>query len=116
MPAYRLDTFVVPLTVRDTFVARVLETHEVLRRQPGFVRDALMEMPDGSEAVRIATLAEWEDERSMGPAGDAVHALRERTGFDPIAFIRSNGVEADFRVYAPLDERQQEAEAEPSTP
>ena len=44
-PFYRIDRFVVPDAARAEFIGRVRMTHAVLRQQPGFVRDALLEHP-----------------------------------------------------------------------
>ena len=39
---FRLDTFVVPVRARAAFLPRVLETHPLLREQPGFDPQRLM--------------------------------------------------------------------------
>ncbi len=51
-PFYRIDRFVVPDAARAEFIGRVRMTHAVLRQQPGFVRDALLEHPGESPANR----------------------------------------------------------------
>ena len=38
---------VVPHAAREEFLSRVRDTHRVLRRQPGFIRDALLEQVAG---------------------------------------------------------------------
>lgn len=40
---FRVDKFVVPAHAREEFPMRVHATHEVLRTQAGFVRDAILE-------------------------------------------------------------------------
>ena len=59
---FRVDKFVVPRSARDEFLSRVKVTHEVLRRQPGFVRDNLLEQFSGPGEFNIVTIAEWESQ------------------------------------------------------
>ena len=100
---YRLDTFTVPDAAIDEFVMRIRETHELLREQPGFVQDLILEQPAEDGAIRIVTLAEWEDEASIEAAREAVQVMRKTSGFDPAAFIKRAGVEAEFREYYASD-------------
>lgn len=99
MRIYRLDTFTVPDAVLAEFVDRVRETHALLRQQPGFVRDLILEEPEPAGTTRFATMVEWEDEASKRKAADAVRGLRRTTGFDPGAFIAQRGISATFGEY-----------------
>lgn len=100
---YRLDTFTVPGDAITEFVRRIRETHELLRKQPGFVQDFILEQPAEDGAIRIVTLAEWEDEASIKAAREVVQAMRKTSGFDPGAFMKQAGIEADFREYYASD-------------
>lgn len=75
------------------------ETHSLLRTQPGFVQDRILEQAEGEEATRIATMVEWTDDGSMRAAGDAVRRMRRESGFDPQTFMTQRGISADMRVY-----------------
>ncbi len=103
-PVYRLDRFRVPAAARGEFLARVRETHIALRRQPGFVRDLLLEQPleDGSYAV--ATLVEWSSQTSMEQAKAAIQAAHARAGFSPRETIARLGIEAEIGVYEDIPE------------
>ncbi|HWP45863.1 MAG TPA: hypothetical protein VNM22_01765 [Candidatus Limnocylindrales bacterium] len=57
---YRVDKFVVPNSARDEFMARVKATHEVLRKQRGFVQDILLEQFAGPGEFNFVTIVEWE--------------------------------------------------------
>jgi hypothetical protein len=41
---FRVDKFVVPANAREEFLGKVRATHAVLKTQPGFVRDAILEL------------------------------------------------------------------------
>lgn len=54
---YRVDKFSVPQAAKDEFLKRVRDTHHVLRRQPGFIRDTLLEQVAGPGQFNIVTIA-----------------------------------------------------------
>jgi len=44
---YRVDKFVVPSTAREEFLHKVRRTHAVLKAQPGFLQDFVLEQSSG---------------------------------------------------------------------
>ncbi len=82
MTIYRVDKFVVPQAAREEFLKRVYETHEILRRQPGFIRDALLEQISGPGRFNIVTIAEWESQAAIDAARGAIESARAATGFN----------------------------------
>lgn len=112
MNIVRLDRFHAPSSARAALLARIAETHALLRRQPGFVRDAVVERPDG-DGVEIVTTAEWASEAAIAEARVAVRRWQEATGFDPQAFLAANGVAAVLGVFRPV---ATPSTAHPSTP
>lgn len=96
---YRLDRFEVPLAARDEFLARVTETHALLRAQPGFIQDIVIEQPGVAGAFNLATLVEWRDELAVAGARAAVMAMHHRTGFRPDELFARLGVVADLGLY-----------------
>src|SRR4029079_7831551 len=80
---YRVDKFIVPETARDEFLSRVFQTHQVLRRQPGFVGDLLLEQSGGPGRFNFVTVAEWESEDFVPGARAAVQAMHRSQNFDP---------------------------------
>jgi hypothetical protein len=102
-PFYRIDRFVVPDAARAEFIGRVRMTHEVLRQQPGFVRDALLEHPGEApgESV-ILTIAEWRNLAVTEGARAAVAALHIRENFSPQELFARLGIKAELGNYGPL--------------
>jgi hypothetical protein len=96
---YRVDKFQVPEAVREEFLVEVMKTHELLRRQPGFHHDLLLEQVSGPGELNIVTLAAWQDQESVAAAGAAIAESRRATGFDPAAFMSDLGVRADLANY-----------------
>ena len=91
---YRVDKFVVPESAREEFLTKIRETHELLRRQPGFVRDAILEQIAGPGRFNIVTVAEWEDQSAIdaGPRGRQASPCRawiQPAGNDEAAGHRS---------------------------
>lgn len=105
-PIFRIDKFVVPAAARREFVARVVETHELLRRQDGFLGDRLLEQASGPAEFNFVTIAQWRDQDAVNRAGQAVAKLRQRTGFDPHVMFARLGIKADLGNYAPLHEEE----------
>jgi heme-degrading monooxygenase HmoA len=103
-PVFRVDKFVVPDAARSEFVARVLETHEVLREQEGFMGDRLLEQSSGPGEFNFVTIVQWRSQEDVNRAGQAIAALRRRTGFDPHVMFARLGIKADLGNYALLPE------------
>jgi heme-degrading monooxygenase HmoA len=99
MKTYRLDKFVVPHPVRQAFLAKVNETHVMLRTQPGFVRDLLLEQPLTDHRFSLATLVEWESEADLEAARAAVKALHQQKGFVPQEALKQWGITAEIGTY-----------------
>lgn len=53
---YRVDKFKVPRAARNDFLERVLSIHELLRTQPGFVQDFVLEQVGGPGSFNIVTI------------------------------------------------------------
>lgn len=101
---YRLDRFIVPAAARDAFLEKVTATHRVLRQQPGFVRDHLLEQPNGPDETIIVTLAEWSDAEATAPARAAVAEMHRALRFSPQAFMAELGIRAEIGTYRPVTE------------
>ncbi len=102
-PFYRIDRFVVPDAARAEFIGRVRMTHAVLRQQPGFVRDALLEHPGEAPGESIIlTIAEWQNLAVTVGARAAVQALHIREKFDPQELMARLGIKAELGTYRPL--------------
>ncbi|HXH06570.1 MAG TPA: antibiotic biosynthesis monooxygenase family protein [Vicinamibacterales bacterium] len=93
---YRVEKFVVPQAARDEFLKRIHDTHHVLRRQPGFIQDALLEQIAGPGRFNIVTIAEWESEEAIEASRGVVARAHEEAGFNPRETIARLGIEADI--------------------
>ncbi|REF38315.1 antibiotic biosynthesis monooxygenase family protein [Thermasporomyces composti] len=103
-PVYRVDRFVVPADARDEFWKNVRRTHEVLRRQPGFVEDALLENRLDEDRYDIVTIARWASADDLANAKAAVERSHQEAQFSPPEFFRRAGIEADLGTYVRVDE------------
>jgi heme-degrading monooxygenase HmoA len=102
---YRVDRFAVPKAGREEFLSRVRDTHELLRTQPGFLRDFVLEQSLGPGQCNFVTIVEWDNEESVANARAAVMARRQETGFDPQELFARLGIIADLANYRQVDDR-----------
>jgi heme-degrading monooxygenase HmoA len=96
---YRLDRFVVPAAAREEFLTRVSHTHEILRRQAGFVQDFLLERSDEDGATIIVTMVEWDSRETVDRVVPIVQAAHREMGFNPKETIARLGIKAEFGMY-----------------
>jgi heme-degrading monooxygenase HmoA len=100
---YRVDRFVVPAAAREEFMARVFQTHEVLRRQPGFIRDYILEQVSGPAEFNIVTFAEWESDDFVAGARAAVAELHRSTRVDPQELFARLEIRTDLGNYKRIE-------------
>lgn len=99
---FRVDKFVVPESAREEFLSKIRETHQLLRQQPGFLRDAILEQIAGPGKFNIVTVAEWKDQASIDAAREAVRRVHAARGFSPGETMERLGIEADIADYRPI--------------
>ncbi|WP_172300393.1 antibiotic biosynthesis monooxygenase [Pseudoruegeria sp. HB172150] len=100
--SFRIDKFTVPEAARAEFLARVAETHEVLRGCQGFVRDVVYEQYAGPGAFNLITLVEWADQAAIDGAVKRVKAAQDASGFDPRETMARLGITGDIAFYREL--------------
>lgn len=100
---YRVDKFSVPEHARAEFLERVRLTHDVLRVQPGFLRQFLLEQTAGPGKFNFVTFVEWESQNAVEQARDAVAAHHRQLGFDPQQMRSRLGIDADVASYRRID-------------
>jgi hypothetical protein len=96
---YRVDKFIVPNSARDEFMVRVKATHEVLRKQRGFVQDILLEQFAGPGEFNFVTLVEWESLAHVEEAKAVVVAMHKQSNFNPQEMFQRLGIKADMAFY-----------------
>lgn len=99
---YRVDKFVVPNPARENFLAQVKHTHQLLRAQPGFIQDFLLEQPADSDEFNVITIVEWQAKKAIENARAAVMAMHKSTGFNPQEMFVQLGIKADLGNYTPI--------------
>lgn len=100
---FRVDRFNVPNSARTEFLKRVTDTHRLLARQKGFVRDYVLEQSAGPDEFNLVTLAEWESQQDIDEARDAIAELHRQLGFDPREIFGRLGIRAELGNYRPLN-------------
>ncbi|MCB0167841.1 MAG: antibiotic biosynthesis monooxygenase [Anaerolineae bacterium] len=100
---YRLDKFVVPAPAREEFVEKVQTTHQLLKKQSGFLQDFVLEQASGPGEFNIVTMVEWDSIESIEPARAAVMALHQEMNFNPQELFARLGIKADLGSYKRVD-------------
>lgn len=101
---YRVDKFVVPDHAREEFWANVRRTHAVLRDQPGFLDDVLLEKHSGPGRFNAVTIVRWSSPDDLPPARAAVERAHQAAGFRPAEFFERAGIDADLVNYVEAGE------------
>lgn len=100
---YRVDQFVVPEAARDEFLSRVRQTHALLRAQPGFVQDFVLEQSWGQGSFNFVTIVEWANEAVVEQARAAVTKMQARANFNPQELFARLGIKPDLGYYRRVD-------------
>jgi hypothetical protein len=96
---YRVDKFDVPDESRDEFWASVRRTHAVLREQPGFLDDVLLEKYSGSGRFNVVTIVRWSSADALASAGGGVRDPPPAAEFRPAEFLVRAGIDSDLANY-----------------
>jgi heme-degrading monooxygenase HmoA len=99
---YRVDKFVVHEGARKEFLERARATQRILRAQPGFIRDVILEQSAGPGRFNFVTSVEWESESAVEAAKAVVAQFYAKSGTNPQEIITRLGIEADIGYYKPV--------------
>ncbi len=99
---YRINRFSVPASARSDFIDLLAHTHDVLRAQPGFIDETILELRSGSDEFNLVTIVKFEGEDALQPAISAIAAADAEAGIDRRALSREWGVEAQIAFYHPF--------------
>lgn len=78
-------------------------THELLRQQPGFVEDALLENHTEQDSYDIVTIVRWSSVNDLVRAKAAVEQSHQAARFSPPEFFQRAGIKADLGTYIRVD-------------
>ncbi|MBW6422947.1 antibiotic biosynthesis monooxygenase [Rhizobium sp. XQZ8] len=95
----RVNRFQVPAEARDEFLELIEATHEVIRMQPGFIDDMILEQQSGSGLFSLLTVLQFEGEHVLQSVITAVARFDQASGIDRQALTRRLGVEASVGFY-----------------
>jgi antibiotic biosynthesis monooxygenase (ABM) superfamily enzyme len=102
----RVNRFSVPEEARPQFMALLERTHRVMRVQPGFVDDMILEQQAGAGILSLITIIRFEGEHVLQPIIAAVARSDREAGIDRQALSRELGVESNVGFYAPITFRE----------
>ncbi len=76
---YRVDKFVVPGPAREEFLERARRTHALLKAQPGFLQDLILEQSSGPGEFNFVTIVEWASHEAVEGGYRKLQAARSMT-------------------------------------
>lgn len=98
----RVNRFSVPEEARRQFMELLERTHRVMRAQPGFIDDMVLEQQAGAGLLSLITIIQFEGEHVLQPIIAAVARSDREAGIDRQALSRELGVETNVGFYAPV--------------
>ena len=87
-----IDRFTIPNNAQEEFSKQMAINRNFLRHLPGFIRDAVYFSKAQDESIHIVTFAEWENQKSIDEAKEAVSMENRKRGFDREAMLDSYGI------------------------
>jgi heme-degrading monooxygenase HmoA len=100
---YRVDKFVVPGLAREEFLERARRTHALLKTQPGFLQDLILEQSSGPGEFNFVTIVEWASQEAVENARAAVVTLHREMNFTPQEVFARLDIKADIANYKRLE-------------
>jgi heme-degrading monooxygenase HmoA len=100
---YRVDKFVVPNGAREEFLDKARRTHALLKKQPGFLQDFVLEQSSGPGEFNFVTIVEWASPEAVENARAAVQALHREMNFNAQELFARAGIKADLANYTRLE-------------
>jgi heme-degrading monooxygenase HmoA len=100
---YRVDKFAVPSGARQEFLDKARRTHSLLKAQPGFVQDFILEQSSGPGEFNFVTIVEWASQEAIENARSAVLVLHREMNFNPQELFARFGIKADLANYKRLE-------------
>jgi heme-degrading monooxygenase HmoA len=101
VPVFRIDRFDVPESAEEAFLRRVQRIQSLIDPLPGCRQNLVLTQSRAEGRLRVVTVVEWETAAAMDAAKAYVQRQYAQEGFDPPAFMRQLGVEADLGLYEP---------------
>ncbi|MCC2610611.1 antibiotic biosynthesis monooxygenase family protein [Neorhizobium petrolearium] len=98
----RVNRFSVPAGARDEFMRLIGRTHDIIRAQPGFIDDMVLEQNSGADTFNLITILQFEGEHVLQPVIAAVAKADAAAGIDRQMLSRRLGVETHVAFYSPV--------------
>lgn len=99
METILIDTFLVPATAKDAFVARARQMQSFIKTLPGFVEGFMYEQRESVSQQQILTIAVWEDAEAFEQAKQAVAKANQEQGINPQEVTRQLGITFTRAMY-----------------
>jgi heme-degrading monooxygenase HmoA len=100
---YRVDKFVIPSAARQEFLDKARMTHALLKKQPGFLQDLILEQSSGPGEFNFVTIVEWANQEAIENARAAVQALHREINFNAQELFARFNIKADIANYKRLE-------------
>ncbi|MBX3621644.1 MAG: antibiotic biosynthesis monooxygenase [Rhizobacter sp.] len=99
---FRIDRFVVPGAALPDFMHKVRRTQQALDGLAGCRQNLVLSQAGAGGQYNVVTVVEWADADALAAAQGLMKKTYAAEGFDPGAFMKQLGVQADMGLYGPV--------------
>ncbi len=98
---YFIDKFLIPSAGKKEFTDRTNINRDMIKKLPGFIKDAAYEYTDTEGNLIFVTVAEWASKEALSKAKETVQAEYKQQGFDPAEMVKRLNIKMERGVYTP---------------
>lgn len=96
---YFIDKFYIPSAGKKEFTDRTNINREMIKKLPGFIKDAAYAYTDQEGNLLFITVAEWASMEALKKAKETVQAEYKKQGFDAAEMLKRLNITVDRGVY-----------------
>jgi Predicted ester cyclase len=99
-----IDKFLVPAAAKKEFYERMQISRAMIRKLPGFIKDAAYEYTNDEGNLVCITVAEWHSREALEKARETVQAEYAKQGFDAGAMLKRLKISVDRGIYTVVED------------
>ena len=94
-----IDKATCPANAKEQFMKRMNTSRDLVRKQPGLLREEAYESTDKDGNLTVMTTVIWENEEALQKARQAIMAEYKREGFNMMEFCQRLGIKIERGEY-----------------
>ena len=94
-----IDKAICPANAKEQFIKRMNISRDIVRKQPGLIREEAYESTDKDGNLTVMTTVIWKNEEALQQARQAIMAEYKREGFNIMEFCQRLGIKIERGEY-----------------